>query len=268
MESINSRVVEDVYKRCYYRVYHGWPIKNVGQHWEKIVDNSREARVTLEMFILINIAAYKITHPKSSFFPSILAAESAWQKIEMYTSLCRKQHGHLSPESLGLTLEEDLSSIDDGILHSEITVGRFIVGWKLRGQGPWLKSLYYEHELTLDPYWLCIEPTYIESVLKPHLRNPTEGTDAQKKFRHEVTLHHAMLKRRKTLAASVFASRSKMMSTAVQTVLQFNNLNMDDFTHADQPVKDAFKFWNVLGLAVAHWECIKATSSLPHVLWR
>ena len=91
---------------------------------------------------------------------------------------------------------------------------------------------------------------------------------AERKHRHLVLQEIALLKRRSTLAATVFNTRTRIMPKAVKTVLLRHGLTPKDFTYPEREVYESFPFWNGLGLAVQHLEVLKAVLGQRHTLWR
>jgi hypothetical protein len=269
--AVNRSNVEDLYRRCYYAVFNRkWPeSSNLGKDWAKIVQNAKAAGVSLNTFIATVMAAYQLTHPKTPFHINNLTAETSVPKVAKYSKMLKDQYGHDGMDALGLFTHSDTPRIEQQVMLSEILAGRWIVGCKMLRDGPALQSLYRQHELGLDPHWLAIEPTYIEMVLKPHLAvnvNVNESV-AIKTHRERVLSTHSMLKKRKSLARTVFSARSQMMPAALKAVLRGVGHLPENFTHPNVVVTDALKFWNVLGLAVTHWECLKALKAEPHRLW-
>ena len=151
---VKRSVVNDTYRRCIYAVYgQKWPAQGLGQRWEDVVRNAKEADMPLETFIGTVIVAYKITHPRTAFPVNNLTAESSVSKVKMYERICREKYGYNNLEALGLLIDEKTQTIENELLHSEITVGRYIIGWLLRkGGGIPYCELYENHELTRSLY--------------------------------------------------------------------------------------------------------------------
>jgi hypothetical protein len=266
---VKRSTVEGAYRRCIYAVYGDkWPCSGVGKHWEDIVLNAKAAHMPLETFIGITVLAYKITHPDTVFPLNMLTAESSIDRVATYEKLCREKYGYTNLESLGFLVNEDTTTIEKELLHSEIVVGRFVVGWRLKVGSPPYEELYDQNELTLSPYWLATEETYTKTILTDYAAQEAKGTDAQIRHRAKTLQTHGLLKRRKTLARTVFEAKSNVMSTAVDHVLRFYGYSADDFLVENTPIKDTMKMWNTLGLALLHLECYRAVNSEPHKLWR
>jgi hypothetical protein len=270
--TINRSNVEDLFRRCYYTVFGSrWPeSSNLGKDWTKIVENARTAKVSLNTFIATVMAAWKMTHPATPFYVNNLTAESSVAKVDRYSRMLKERYGHDGIDSLGMFTESETPRIEEQMLLSECLTGKWIIGWKMSRDGPAVQSLYRHHELALDPHWLAVEPTYIDTVLRPYLsmESTVNESAAIKAHRERVLSTHSMLKKRKTLARTIFSARSQIMPAALKTVLKGVGHLPENFTHPNVVVKDTIKFWNVLGLAVTHWECLKALRAEPNRLWR
>jgi hypothetical protein len=268
--AVNRSNVEDLFRRCYYTVFGSkWPASsNLGQEWPKIVENAKAAEVSLNTYIATVMAAYQITHPRQPFHVNNLTAESSILKVSRYSKMLRQRYGHDGMDALGLFIESETPQIEQQLLLSETIAGKWIIGWKMTHEGSALQSLYKHQELALDPHWLAIEPTYLETVLKPHMTSTVNESTAIKAHRERVLSTHSMLKKQKTLARTVFSARSQIMPAAVKSVLRNVGHLPENFTHVNRTVTDALKFWNVLALAVVHWECLKALRAEPNRLWR
>jgi len=269
--AVNRTNLEDLYRRCYYTVYgHKWPsTSGLGKEWQNIVLNAKAANVSLNTFIATVMAAYKITHPKDPFYVNNLTAPSSVKKVASYSKLLKERYGHDGIDALGMFTKSEAPRIEEQMLLSETLAGRWIVGCKITGHPGAVASLFQRNELKFDPHWLAIEPVYIETVLKPHVEKHDVNESAEiKAHRERVLSTHSMLKKRKSLARTVFSARSQIMPIALKSVLKGVGHVPENFLHADKAVTDALKFWNVLGLAVQQWECLKALRAEPHRLWR
>lgn len=264
---VNSRVVEDIFRRSFYRVYRAWPKQGVGNGWELVLANARTSKLPLETFITTIILSWHITRPKTVFPVTMLTKPLAPDKVMEYARICRDTKGHAGTGALAELFEIDMAGVDDKMLRSEIQWGNSIIGWRLHKGSFNLSTLYDELEQTLDPYWLAIEPTYTDHVLKPYRMGELKTSNLQRDIRSDVIQHIGLLKRRSRLASTMFAVRAKIMHRAVHSVLDKWDHKPDHFTHMNVTVTDATRFWNVLSLAVLHNECIRAVDSLPHRLW-
>lgn len=268
--SVNRSNVEDLYRRCYYTVFgQRWPQNSsLGKDWKAIILNAKAANVSLNTFIATIMAAYKLTHPDQPFYVNNLTAESSVNKVGRYSRLLKEKYGHDGIDALGMFTQSETPRIEEQVLLSETLAGKWIVGCKLTGQGSAVSSMFQRNELKFDPHWLAIEPVYIETILKPHVEKPDVNESAAiKAHRERVLSTHSMLKKRKSLARTVFSARSQIMPSALKSVLRSVGHLPENFLHADAVVTNALKFWNVLGLAVQQWECLKALRAEPHRLW-
>jgi hypothetical protein len=269
---VNRSNVEDLYRRCYYTVFGSrWPeSSNLGKEWQKIVKNAVAAKVSLNTFIATVMAAWQLTHPQKPFYTSSLIADSSVEKVGRYSRMLRERYGYDGMDALGLFTDSETPRIEEQMMVSETLAGKWIVGWKMSRDGPAVQSLYKHHELALDPHWLASESTYVNLVLRPYLELESTASEsaAIKAHRERVLSTHSMLKKRKTLARTIFSARSQIMPAALKSVLKGVGHLPENFTHPDTVVKDTIKFWNILGLAVTHWECLKGLMAEPNRLWR
>lgn len=269
-KNVRRTDVENIYRRCHYAVFgQEWPSRSgLTQEWSQIVYNAQLSNLTLDAFIGTVMLAHKLMQPHVNFYSTILTAKNSVQQIEKYTQLCKEKCGYTGLEALGICLREEVDSLDDNMLHSEIVAGSYVLHFKLKIGGLPYESLYELKELTLDPYWLATEPTYIETVLEPYSTLHRKGTPMQDQHRHLALNAHAALKRKKTLARTVFETRSRIMPLAVVQVLRPLGYPVDAFTVPNISITESMFLWTKLAAAILHIECTKAVHSAPHVLWR
>jgi hypothetical protein len=265
-EELDYQTASDIFRQTYKLVYHAWPEVSLGKNWETAVNNARAAGMAFKTFATFVIAGYKLTHPLTPFFVSNLTAPSSAGKIAGLRKVCLDKFNVEDAESLGMVLDIVLDNIDEYMLASEVGFGSWITGAKLRLGGNSTPRFYDNKELGLYRYWLAVEPTYHSYILKPFLREKF-GTDEEKKHRHLVLQDIGLLKRRQTLASTVFNSRTRIMPTALKRVLQRHALTPDCFTYPDEVVYESYPFWNGLGLAIQHYEALKAVRGERHRLW-
>jgi hypothetical protein len=267
-KEISGRVVEDMFRRCHWRIYKAWPKNSLGLNWKLVLENAKTSKTSLETFMAIMMTAWSVTHPKTLFPARMLTIPLAPDKVQAYAKVCRDVRGYVDTEAVGGFMGQPAENLDEDLLLSEVAFGTAILGCKFMGQTTDFVSLYEQVEQAASHYWLAIEPTYNEFILEPHLENPLRSTRMQRDLRSEVIQHVGLMKRNARIASTMFAARARVMSTAVKNVLSKWYTTPDDFTHKDVIVTDAAKFWNVLGLAVLHCECRKAVDCLPHRLWK
>lgn len=266
--AVDQVSANDIYRQAYRMIYNEWPRHELGKNWQAAVSNAEVAQMDFKTFCLYIIAGWFVTHGYTAFFPVNLTAGSSIKRVEEYRKACLLKFGASDGKSLGLLLNLEFFDIDDEMLLSETSFGRYIVGSALKSTCNPCADFYGMEETRLSPYWLSIEYTYHEHVLLPHLKQKIEGTPNESKHRHLVCQVIGALKRRSHLASTIFASRSRVMPKAVKSVLSFHGLTPDSFTSADVNVDDSFKFWRKLGWAVQHWEAVKAVRNENHRLWR
>jgi hypothetical protein len=265
---ISQETANDLYRQAYRMVYNDWPKDGLGKHWKAAVANAATARMDFKTFVLFVICGYSVTHPGSPFFPVNLSAPGAPSKLEGYRKACINKYGIADYIALGLLLDIEFKDIHDELLLSETGFGRWIVGSNLRKTGDRTREFYSLEELGLSPYWLATEPTYHQHILLPHLRGELEDDSNRRRQRHLVCQVISVLKRRSHLASTIFAARSRVMPEALRSVLAFQSLTPECFTAQTPLVSESYPFWTQVGLAVQHWEAVKAMRLTPHRLWR
>lgn len=263
---LNYQTASDIYRRTYRLVYHKWPEIALGQRWETVVKNAQTAKMSFRSFITFVLAGYKLTHPYTPFFVNNLTAPSAVEGIAELRKVCLEKFNVEDAEALGMVLDIVLDNIDDYMFTSEVAFGSWIVGSKLKTSGNPTPHFYASKELSQYRYWLAVEPTYHRCILIPYL-DKAFGSEEEKKYRHIVVQDIGLLKRRPTLASTVFNARSRIMLKALKHVLSFHGVTPDCFTYPVEPVYESYPFWNGLGLALQHFEALKAVSGERHRLW-
>lgn len=256
--------IEALYQACHKVVYGRFSDNAVGEWARPVTENIRTSGVSARMFMTTCMVAHLKTS-NANFNPVALTKKSSLSRVKVYEETCREQHACFDFESLQLVTKETMTedSLEARMLRTETFVGDYVVSFKLTDRGSALPSLFEEREMALDVNWLATDENYYNQVLVPHLQTRS-GTRMQVKFRYAVSKIRGELKRHSKRAVAVFKARESIMSQAIRNVLRKHNLEPDDIEYPDCEVIDAAKFWNKIGLAVQHWECLKYLDGLPN----
>jgi hypothetical protein len=172
----------------------------------------------------------------------------------MYAELCRKQFGTFTLSTLSVLSEtnNDANDIEQRLLSSEVTAGRWLVGHKMIHGGPPYDLLYECEEMNLDPYWLAIDDSYKTLVLD---KNPKSSQELRR-HRYSVVQSIGYLKRHRNIAITVFRARQQMLPQAVARVLDHFGYQVDDFEVEDKPITNPLELWVLLGRAIQHFNLL------------
>jgi hypothetical protein len=261
--------LENLYLICHETVFGCQPHDSVRRHKAEIIAKFRQAKNTsMRLFMLANMVAHQqweITvaermnrKAKNWFHAKLLTSDQAITRLDAYRDMCRKAFGSFDIGSLSLLTdgEYEKTDIEKKMLHSEITAARRLVQFKIGRGGPGLEHLYHWEELTLDPYWLATEPTYMETVLKPHLAGK-KGTRTINNHRHSVTQVIAEMKRKRDWGIAIFQARERVMQSALGTVLHQWGFDRQDFEFDQETVENVMDFWAFVGRAIQHVHCLR-----------
>ena len=257
-----------LYTDCYRTVFGKKPPSDDSPDYyrDQIVKNARRANCSVRLFLLANMVAQSIheqtliAHDQKGrstrFHAKLLQGAVALTRAEKYAKTCHDRYGTFSLSSLAAFRGEDYeaNSMEDNLLHSEITAGQFIVARKIHRGGDPFAALYREEELQLHPYWLAIEPSYKTVVLAPYLKSKT-GPEMLKNHRFNVCQAIGQLKRSRTMQTLAFKSRQKIMNQAVEGVLAYFNVRPDDLLHEAVPVVDPMALWIQIGRTLQQYHC-------------
>ncbi|MGV0949114.1 MAG: hypothetical protein ACOYB3_00270 [Azonexus sp.] len=267
-ENIDQITANDIYRQAYRMIYNDWPKSDLGQKWQAAIANARAAQMDFKTFCLYIIAGYMVTHEHTPFFPVNLTANSSLEKVEGYRKACLRKFGASDARSLGLLLNLEMYDIDEEMLLSEVSFGRYVTGYVISGEKQICRAVYDQDEIAFSPYWLAIEYTYHENVFVPYLQKVKEttvqeksklGNPAQLRHRHLVSQVISVLKRRTHLASTIFASRSRIMPKAVKSVLSHHGLKPASPISDSANIDDAYEFWKQVGDA-----CLTERGKLCH----
>jgi hypothetical protein len=238
------------------------------KHGALIRERIREANTSVKLFLLATLLQWQRTRSETPFHPRFLINEFASHQVRVLAKACQRQFGTFDVTALDSMMSSDIARQDFEtlILNSEIVAGAWIIGYKLFHSGEVVSRLYAEKEISLNPYWLAIEPTYRDRILVPHLDNPGLcESKIVRDHRWNVVQVLARLKKQERKAMAVFRARERMMPLAVQTVLSQRGLLPEHFDIENVPVVNALKFWVRLGNAIQHYECLKFVDNYPSV---
>ena len=260
-DHVSQSTANDIFRQAYRMAYNEWPKLDLGKNWQRSVSNAKEAQMDFKTFCLFVITGYMITHEHTPFYASVLAAATSIEKVEAYRKACKRKFNSSDARSLGLMLNLEFYDIDDEMLLSEISFGRYITGLVKHDRTDHIPFYIYDHdEISFSPYWLTIEPTYQKTIFRPFLKaamaiktsdKTSLGTTAQLRHRHLVSQVISALKRRSSLAATVFTSRSRVMLKAVKSVLDHHGIRVNEKISDNVAIDDAYGFWRQLGDVVA-----------------
>jgi hypothetical protein len=288
--------IERTYALCYYTVFGRRPKDKIGQHKNLVIRKFRQAGCSLRLFMLANmvghqqreitVAAKMQREPKNTFSAALLTTEQSITRLDMYREMCRKSFGTFDLGALDTLTKGGYAEndIEKRMLHSEVTAARVAVAYKVAKGGPgFVDHVYRCEELTLDPYWLATEPTYLKNVLKPHL-DGQHGTKAINNHRHSVTQVLSQMKRKREWAIAVFQARERIMQQAIGTVLHGQGFLPIDFEFDEVyrvnfevkkiidddiekvkflEIESVMQFWADIGKAIQHVHCLRFVANEP-----
>ena len=249
------RDIEAIYIECWHQVFEGQPKDSVGGFREKVFRLAKVAQVSVPLFVMVNMFAHSKTHPDHYFSAGKLVDGRAITRVQTYRDVCLEHFGTLSPHLLDVVTGSDLDdySLEKRMLDSENKAGRWIIDYKLWHPGLPYDPMLAELENELDPYWLATEK-YYEATLKTYSTRQVFRDEHD--TRHQALTVYHLMKKRKHHAISNFRTREKIMPKAVFEVLTGLGYEPSDFEIPDKPVNDPLQFWNRLGLAIQHLECL------------
>ena len=204
------------------------------------------------------------THTRR-FCAKLLTGERAINRAVEYAESGNDRYGTFSLYSLAAFdgANYEANEMDNAMLTSEVTAGRFLVRYNIHHGGPPFEALYREEELQLDPFWLATEPSYRMTVLDPSLKSKT-GSRALKEHRLNVLKAIARFRRRRTTHRLAFQSRQKIMPEAVERVLGYFHMRPEDLLHDAVLIVDPLALWIQIGSTLQQYHCwllVKGESS-------
>lgn len=268
--------IQAVYKACYFSIFQSKPHPSdiITPYRDVLVARAAKKGISLQLYLASAMMGFHLhqdsatgqakavkdsqpeeTVERRKCYAENLVSSRAMTHVDMYAEMCRKKYSSFSAYSLSAVDRTGIApdATDKEILHSEIIAGQFISSYKALKGGPAEPSLYAQHELTLSPIWLALEPSYKRLVLDCRAANESR---AQKYHRYDVIQQIKTLKSAVQLARGAHLARAKIMPAALKSVLQFHRMDMEDFMAETRLVTDAFQFWKDLGRAIQHYRCL------------
>jgi hypothetical protein len=262
--------MQRMYKDCHETVY-GKPCASTDRLApcaKDIIDGARRAGCSLRLYFLANMVGHRahqqtiIDHTDRTkgvrFTAKKLVGKIAEKRVAMYAELCRKDFGTFNIQVLGALTNKNLEhdSLEYRMQTSELTVGQFIVDWKISNGGPALECLYIDKELALDPVWLATESTYRPLVLDPYLKN-RHGSEAIQRHRFDVVQSIAYLKKHHDAAILAYRTREQSMPKTIEEVLRLFGFRPDHFEILNKPQTSTLEFWSAIGRAIQCYHCLR-----------
>lgn len=243
--------LQPLYASCYFSVFESAAPDRLDRRSDaaKILAKScAEAKCSLRMFMLASMMGHKSCAPARKFYANMLLGPAAIQRAVLYRGVCSKAFGTFDLQAL-TAITQNNSSLEARLLNSEIIAGAWITGYKMRYGGAYGTSFYAANEIALDPYWLAVEPSYVNLVLAPQRDTPTDIAELR---RHRFNTSRVLtdLKRHRDKARAVFGLREKIAPAALKAVLTRLGCSVEDFTTREPVVTDLFKFWGQLAHAL------------------
>jgi hypothetical protein len=270
-----------VYTLCYMTIFNKSP-KNahrVLEYRDEIASEARQAKCSIRMYMLAAMLGYERERERAAegaaatghvdreysveMHPKFLVNKRAAQYVEIYGDLCRQQFGTFNASELNMLMRGQrgvITELHTKILYSEVIAGKFIVAMKANRAGQVEEELYRRFETALDPHWLAVEPSYVEQIISPFIRERF-GTKTEQNHRHNVISVLKLLKEKPTAGSAVHFARSAVMPQAVERVLATHRYNPDDFEIEASTVTNAFAFWKDLGRAIQQMYCLSVYRS-------
>lgn len=259
--------LQRAYFKCYDTVFNRKAHDSVARYAEALMSGARKSKCSAEMFMLANMVGHRETQKirianttqafERPFRAKMLSGKQAILRARDYSAMCNKEFGVFNLTSLSVLVDKDFdeSELYQVMLHSECVAGKFIVGHKIFHGGPPWEELFNINELTLDPHWLAIDPTYMREVFGPYLVDK-KGDERLKQHRFSVSQVIGELKKKRTAAINTFRTREEVMPKAISNVLTYFGHAPDDFEIEPEPITDPLEFWIYVGRAMQHYQCI------------
>lgn len=252
---VDERDIEAIYNEMYRLIFGENARSSIGKFKARIIELAEEAQCSIPMFILTVMFAHDFAYPGKTFTAGILADNRALGRVKLYADACRAKYASFDISSLSKLTHVNLAQLDlkRRMLDSEVKAGRWIIEYKLTNAGAAWPQVFQALEKELDPNWLAIEPHYEEILIAYSKRLDVSG---DQETRHIALETFARLKKHKHQAIANFRARESIMPEAIRKVLGELRYDARDFEIDREPVKDALKVWNRLGLAIQHLECL------------
>jgi len=258
-EELNEerRDIQAIYCECYRQVFDASAVGSVGQFEHKLFELARAAQVPVQTFILVSMFGHSRAYPDAKFTPKTLVDNRALNRVKVYAQECVRRYGAFSAKLLDVVADSALDKADlqNRILVSELAAGHWVVAYKLWHEGLPFEPMFDDIETSLDPTWLATEKHYGPILTAYSTRSGPQDKDRQA-IRHQALEIYQRMKQHKHEAITNFRAREKIMPLAVRGVLADRGFTTHDFEVPDRPVTDPLLFWNRLGIAIQHLECL------------
>jgi hypothetical protein len=254
--------IEEVYAFCHHWVFQRKAPGKVGLHTKAVLNRVRESGTSIKLFFLANMLGWKESRPTDKFRANVLTGDFAVRQVKTFASVCRERYGTFDTVALDNLTGSNIADEDfEHLLHkSEMEVGTWVIGYRLLKSGNVAANLYKEKELDLDPYWLALEPSYFDLVLRDHLADPAAasgGCPVLREHRHRAVHILGRLKHSARSAVTVFRTKERVMPDVIKRVLALRGLRSIDFMVEQTPQRQTIRFWEYLARAIQQFECLK-----------
>jgi hypothetical protein len=262
--------LEALYFLCYERVFRQREYRNdkkdrersyLRQHSAVIFLRIEQAGMSAKMFLTANMYGWLEEGRPEYFRPVRLTKDDSVIMAKRYAKICSERYGIVDASvlddiaGLGMALEQSL-------LNSEMIVGQWIVNYRIFHKIGLIEAMYKELELGLHPWWLVIEPTYEQWLLRQPILN---DMSLLAKHRWEVNRTRIALKRSMSKAVYVFRARAIIMPVAIRHVLNHFDLLPEHIKVTTITRASFTEFWRTIGQAIQHFECLKMVDGLPSI---
>ena len=249
--------LQATYSLCHLTVFGNEPHDHIGRvenSAQRLSDICEELGCSQQLFIMAVMTAANVASPDRPFFANMLYGPSAVSRFESYREECRLKFGQFDFKAIELT---NPSAIRKRFVHSEALFGAFIIDTLINQEGDVsFTDFYLNREMAFDHFWLAIEESYFDGILRPHVEGTLHRTHQTSKLRSEVAQARRVLLKHASRALTTFRLRETVMKEATDMVLHRHRLTGDDFLY--QPVfSSAREYWTYLGLAVRRIEILR-----------
>lgn len=255
---------QSVYDLCYQQVFGRHPGQSAQSCYEMVRALADKAACSVKLFVMANMLGHQLTWPDQVFTARTMVDNRALFRVATYSSVCIQKFGSLTERTLDLVAGRGLADYEIGrrLRASEALAGEWIINHRLFSDGLPYSPLFEALETQLDQNWLAIEPHYLDTFT-PHISDPGDASE-RREHRHAVKQAMARLKKHRNQAFGNFRARERALPDTLGDVLAKFGYRLTDFEAANRPVTDPLHFWNRVGLAVQHYECLKLLNGQPN----
>lgn len=252
--------LQQIYRECFRIVFKKDPPDNIGRRPEvvsQLIESCSRSRVTPRLMILTSIYGYAQAHPNGKFFCTMLVGAAADNRLGRWRAAVEDQYGTFTGASLDRFIGEDVAakSWKRILRDAEELAGRWAVGYALRSGALATQPFWQVNEFSQNELWCAIEPSYA-SILTENLGKKSNSAQLDSK-RAAVAGVVGKLKKDTKRATALFKLREELLPDVVKTVLADHGRLVDEFRIKAQPIRDIFKFWSQLGLAIQQFWCLE-----------